>query len=88
MVEDTLEEINRIEIASEDLDHLAGIMENFPGLEKLRKNTTSLHLSLKEEYIAKDVNAFCFEQGVVLRRLITHTNSLEQEFLKILKEHD
>lgn len=86
-VEDTLGEINRIEVSSENLDELSNILSLFEGVESLRKNTTSLHLSLKENYKAADVNAFCFKQGVVLQKLITHTNSLEQEFLKILKEH-
>jgi ABC-2 type transport system ATP-binding protein len=88
LVEETLGEINRIEVSSENLDQLAKVLGHFEGLESLHKNTTSLHLSLKENYRATDVNAFCFEQGVVLRKLVTHTNSLEQEFLKILKEHD
>lgn len=88
LVADTLGEINRIEVSSESLDRLAEVLSNFEGLENLRKNTTSLHLSLKENFRATDVNAFCFGQGIVLQRLMTHTNSLEQEFLKILKEHD
>ena len=87
-VEDTLGETNRIEVSSENLDQLAGVLSHFEGLDDLRKNTTSLNLNLKDDYTASDVNAFCFEQGIVLRKLVTHTNSLEQEFLKILKEHD
>ncbi|MCF8370825.1 MAG: ATP-binding cassette domain-containing protein [Bacteroidales bacterium] len=88
LVEDTLGEINRIEVSHENLDHLEDVLANFEGLETIRKNTTSLHLSLKENYNATHVNAFCFEKDIVLRKLVTHTNSLEQEFLKILKEHD
>lgn len=88
LVEDTLGEINRIEVSSKNLDHLAEILTNFDGLETLRKNTNSLHLSLKENFKAADVNVFCFENDIVLQKLVTHTNSLEQEFLKILKEHD
>ncbi len=87
-VEDTLGEINRIEVSSNNLDGLAQILTKFDGLEKLRKNTTSLHLSLKENFDATDVNKFCFMNDIVLRKLVTHTNSLEEEFLKILKEND
>ncbi len=88
LVKDTLGEINRIEVRSNNLDELAEVMKRFDGLEELQKNTTSLHLSLKEQFDATDVNAWCFKNGIVLKRLITHTNSLEQEFLKILKEND
>jgi hypothetical protein len=43
---------------------------------------------MKEGSDAADLNDYCFEKGITLKKLFTHRNSLEQEFLKILREHD
>ena len=87
-VEDTLGEINRIEVASENIDQLQEVLQDFEGTDDIRKNASSLYLSLKENFLATDVNEYCFNNQIVLRKLVTLTNSLEQEFLKILKEND
>jgi hypothetical protein len=43
---------------------------------------------MKEDTTAEMLNDYCFENGITLKKLFTHRNSLEQEFLKILREHD
>ena len=87
-VSNALGEINLVEIDSNDNHLLKSKLENFEGLESIKPNGNSLHLSLKDGFTAKDVNEFCFKHEIVLKKLLTHTNSLEKEFLKILKEHD
>ncbi len=87
-VEDTLDEINKIEVSSENNEKLSELLSTFEGLNKLEKNANSIFIQLKNNYKTSDINSFCFENGIVLKKLINHTNSLEQEFLKILKEHD
>jgi ABC-type multidrug transport system ATPase subunit len=87
-VEDTLGEINRVEVASKDLEKLEKVLKDFDGLESVQKNGNSLLLVLKPDVTSADINDFCFKQGIVLKKLVTQTNSLEKEFLKILKEHD
>ena len=87
-VEDTLNETNKIEISSDELDKLWEIMNSYGGINNIQKNTNSLYLNMKDGINASDVNAFCFKHGFILKKLITHTNSLEKEFLKILKEND
>lgn len=83
-----LGEINLVEINSNDNAKLKSKLESFKGLESIRPNGNTLYLSLKDNYKAQDVNEFCFKNNIVLKKLITHTNSLEKEFLKILKEND
>lgn len=87
-VSETLGEINIVEVASDDNEELKTKLESYEGLEKIIPNDISLQLVLKEGFSANKINEFCFENGIVLKKLITHTNSLEKEFLKILKEHD
>jgi hypothetical protein len=48
----------------------------------------SLFVVLKPDFTSGDINDFCFKQGIVLKKLVTQTNSLEKEFLKMLKEYD
>lgn len=88
LVSDTLEEINLIEINSNDNQMLKVKLEEFKGLDSIKPNGNTLQVQLKEGFTAKDVNEFCFEHDIVLKKLLTHTNSLEKEFLKILKDHD
>ena len=87
-VSETLGEINKVEINSNDNKLLEEKLENFDGVESVSQNGSTLNLIMKEGFTAREVNEFCFEQGIVLKKLLTHTNSLEKEFLKILKEHD
>ncbi len=87
-VEDTLGEINRVEVASQDMEKLEKSLGSFHGLESVQKTGSSLFVVLKPDFTSAEINDFCFKQGIVLKKLVTQTNSLEKEFLKILKEHD
>lgn len=88
VVSDTLEEINKVEINSDDNQLLKSKLELFEGVEHITENGSTLNLTMKDGFTAIHINKFCFEQGIVLKKLLTHTNSLEKEFLKILKDHD
>lgn len=83
-----LGETNQVEISADDLDSLEAIMNDFCGANSISRNGEALMVELSEGANATEINSFCFEKNIVLKKLITHTNSLEQEFLKILKEHD
>lgn len=87
-VSETLGEINKIEVAANDMEKLESIITSFPGTISFSKNGTSLLVTIHETATATDLNDYCYEQGITLKTLFTHRNSLEQEFLKILREHD
>ncbi len=87
-VSETLGEINKIEVATNDMVQLESIVKNFPGTSSYSKNGSSLLVIMKDGATATDLNDYCFGQGITLKTLFTHRNSLEQEFLKILREHD
>jgi ABC-type multidrug transport system ATPase subunit len=87
-VADILGETNRVEVKSHDMEKLQGTMAGFPGLQNQSVQNGRLAINLKPEYTATDVNKYCFENEVTLHELIPIKNSLEQEFLKILKEND
>ncbi|MEQ8907436.1 ATP-binding cassette domain-containing protein [Ekhidna sp.] len=87
-VHEILGETNVVEISATDLDKLSTTVEKFEGLEKIEKQNGSLMAFLKEGQSSDHLNRFCFDQGIALRKLVPQSKSLEQEFLKILKEND
>ncbi|MEO9481819.1 MAG: ATP-binding cassette domain-containing protein [Ekhidna sp.] len=87
-VHDILGETNAVEISASDLDLLSGTIEKYSGLEKVENRNGSLIAYLAEGQSSADLNKFCFDQGVLLKKLVPQSKSLEQEFLKILKEND
>ncbi|PLW93716.1 MAG: ABC transporter ATP-binding protein [Marinilabiliales bacterium] len=87
-VSETLGEINKIEIAANDTVKLESIIQGFPGTSSYLKNGSSFLVTIKDGANAANLNDYCFEQGITLKTLFTQRNSLEQEFLKILREHD
>jgi ABC-2 type transport system ATP-binding protein len=87
-VKDILGETNIVEIASHDMEQLTTAIRAFGGTANVTSENGNLLVELAKEVTATDVNSFLFDKGIVLKKLVTQTNSLEQEFLKILKEHD
>ncbi|RLC24135.1 MAG: ABC transporter ATP-binding protein [Deltaproteobacteria bacterium] len=87
-VSETLGEINRVEVVAEEMTNLVTVIENFPGKRSFHENGSSLIITMNEGVNAADLNKHCFEQGIILKKLFTHRNSLEKEFLKILREND
>jgi ABC-2 type transport system ATP-binding protein len=88
MVSETLGEINLIEVSAADNKQLLNELEKYDGAGSVEVNGEALQLQLKDGFNAQQVNEFCFKRGIVLKKLLTHTNSLEKEFLKILREND
>ncbi len=87
-VKDLLGETNIVEIVTPDLEKLSEAMLSFKGQEKTVMDNGSLFIHLKDGVSSEDINKHCVEKGIPLRKLLPQTKSLEQEFLKILKEND
>ena len=78
-----------VQIASEDLVQLKSVVDNFPGLQSVKSsNHQTITVALQDGYTSASLNQYLFEKQVTLTQLTPQKNSLEQEFLKILKEHD
>ncbi len=88
LVSDTQGEINKVEVSCENNELLKSKLELFEGVKHITQSSNSLFLVLVDGFTALDINKFCFENNLVLKKLITQTNSLEKEFLKILDNHD
>ena len=66
---------------TEQLSKFQGMLSSKP------KNGEEYLVTLRDGFDAADLNKFCFESGVVLKKIDPIKNSLEKEFLKILKEN-
>ncbi|MCF6171215.1 MAG: ATP-binding cassette domain-containing protein [Bacteroidales bacterium] len=87
-VSETLGEINKVEVAADDRQKLEAVIGSFPGQVAAQQNGSTFLVTMKEDSSAADLNDFCFARGITLKKLFTQRNSLEQEFLKILREND
>ena len=78
---------NMIEVAS-DHEGFEAVMKRFPDYLDHQPEGTVNVVTLKNGTTPADLNRYFFDNGITLKRLATRTHSLEQEFLKILKEND
>lgn len=87
-VDDILGDTNVVDIASSDLDKLDQSLSAFDGVERFERQNGSIRVFMQENRSSEELNTYCFKQGISLKKLIPQSKSLEQEFLKILKEND
>ncbi len=87
-VQDILGETNEVEISAENMTLLDKKLEDFGGVMSKYQQNGSIYAQLNENFSSSDINKYCFENGITLRKLLPKSKSLEQEFLKILKEND
>ncbi|MEP1097198.1 MAG: ATP-binding cassette domain-containing protein [Cyclobacteriaceae bacterium] len=87
-VNDILGDTNVVEISAGDMKALATSIASYSGMEKMSKENGSLLVQLKEGHSSVDLNKYCFDHGITLKKVLQQSKSLEQEFLKILKEND
>jgi len=55
-------------------------------VSKVKKEEDDLLVNLKKPYTASDLNKFCFEKGFVLSKIIVKKQSLEAQFLELVKK--
>lgn len=87
-VQAILGETNVVEVAAPDMETLEANLKALPWVTHVVRENGAMHVDITDGKSAADINRLCFDKGIVLHRLLTRTNSLEQEFLKILKEND
>lgn len=76
------EEIIHLDAA--DLTRLLAILQDYPGISSMKIAQEKLMLSAVSGKIELDnLNAFCFQQGIVLRQITLHKKSLETTFLEL-----
>lgn len=85
-VEDVMNQNQKIELAARDMKRLKEAVKEFISLEEMESKNGKLSVRLKDGIGSGDLNEFLIGKGIVLTHLAEQKSSLEQKFLKILKE--
>lgn len=85
-VEDTMNQNQKIELASDNMDALRSVINEFRSLKSLEETGDMYTVRLEDGIGSGELNRFLIEKGIVLTHLTQKKSSLEQKFLNILKE--
>jgi len=71
-------------VSSENNELLNDLLVRSGLFNKIEQSNNEIHIELKENQEAKDVNEFAFKNDIILTKFETKEQSLETEFLKII----
>ena len=84
-VHNMIENNSFFELQSNDNEQLKLALQNHASVEKIVEEEGKILVYLKQEISAKELNAYLFEQKIVLEHLVKRKNSLEEQFLELTK---
>ncbi|MGM0529966.1 MAG: ABC transporter ATP-binding protein [Bacteroidota bacterium] len=85
-VEDILSGKEVLFISSEEPEKAGRLLDKCPFIEKYEKqDSKEFKLLLNKKGSPKELNRYFFDQGVVLSKLVKQKNTLESEFLQLMK---
>ena len=84
-VHNMIENNSFFELQSGDNEQLKLALQNHASVEKIVEEEGKILVYLKQEISAKELNAYLFEQKIVLEHLVKRKNSLEEQFLELTK---
>lgn len=74
---------NSVEMGSDNLEQLLVVIKSMRGVSRAFVKDKCVHVTCEQDLSAKELNQFCFENGIVLDRLVQQRKSLETTFLEI-----
>lgn len=87
-VEELLGNSYKIILEADNIESLeASLKARFKSINDIEKSKGRLILSLNENVLPQEINAFCFENKTVLSRLEWVGTKLEDKFLEITRKH-
>ncbi len=72
-----------IDLKSEDNAKLKEIFSKMDGISSVKENKEMLTLFLNKDISTKEINEFCFKNGIILTHLVKRKPSLEKQFLSL-----
>ena len=84
-VHNMIENNSFFELQSDNNEQLKLVLQNHASVEKIVEEEGKILVYLKQEISAKELNAYLFEQKIVLDHLVKRKNSLEEQFLELTK---
>jgi len=87
-VEELLGTSYKIVLEAENIQSIqSAIRSKFPAITNIDSSKNKLELSLTEKVLPQDLNAFCFENRIILSRLELVGTKLEDKFLEITRKN-
>lgn len=87
-VKDVLNSKNSVEVAAENMEQLHGALIDWPSKLDIKESGDKYVVDINGKSSSTDLNKYLQENKVVVSHLTQVKTNLEQEFLKILSEHD
>jgi len=87
-VKELLAEDEIIELSCSDNEKLKTLLGSSGLVKDLENENGLLVLTLKDKITPSDINAFAFEQKLVIHHLVSRKRSLESQFLELVKEEE
>jgi len=84
-VHNMIENNSFFELQSDNNEQLKLALQNHPSIEKKIDEEGKILVYLKQDIAANELNAYLFEQKIVLEHLVKRKNSLEEQFLELTK---
>ncbi len=72
-------------VQTEQMDELESLLKTSDLVKKAYKVETDLAVVLDSEYKSTDLSKFCFEKGFPLSKIVVKKQSLEDQFLQLVK---
>lgn len=77
-----------VKLASEQFDQLLAFISSYEGVLRSEKGANELTVVLKEGFEAGDMNKELVAKGIALNKMEVHKQSLEEQFLELVKQTD
>ena len=84
-VDEILKKVNLIYADTPKPDDLIRALSNSDMVQEYKQDKDGFQIILKENYTASDLNKYLFDNNIVLNRLESKKNTLEKEFLELIK---
>jgi len=84
-VGELLTTVDMVYIQSEEMEGLEQTLNNANFIKKVFKSDHDLAVVLESGYSATDLNKYCFDKGFALSKVLLKKQSLEDQFLQLVK---
>jgi len=84
-VDEILKKVNLIYVDTPNPDGLVRVLSSSDMVKEYKQDKDGFQIVLNDDYTASDLNKYLFDNNIVLNRLESKKNTLEKEFLELIK---
>ena len=84
-VNDMIASNSFFELKSNDIPKLKTVLQSHSAVDKIVDEEDKILVYVKQDIPSAELNAYLFEQKIVLEHLVKRRNSLEEQFLELIK---